>query len=169
MKHRPSYADRQLNAKPRGAHDKCVDGEDHAWKPLSFVFECQLLDAHGRVQIRQPNTTAAQVYCVCLGCRSWTYVETDWVGFYLGGPEHVDPTLDNPDAVVVESAEPERCEWFVWVGQPYSACDRCGGPAWEHRGQETHMKGGPSGAAEPARRPWAPGMADHIRKKWESI
>ncbi|MFI6317320.1 hypothetical protein ACIBG8_07365 [Nonomuraea sp. NPDC050556] len=169
MKSRPSNADRQVNAKPRGAHDKCVDGENHLWKPLSFVFETQLLDAYGRVRIRQPKTTAARVYCVCLGCRSWTYVEADWVGYYLGGPEHVDPTLDNPDEVFTKSADPEPCEWFVRVSQPYSSCDRCGKPAWEHRGQETYMQGGPFDAAETARRLWARGEADHIRQKWESF
>lgn len=172
MRRRPSYADRQINARPHGAHDKCVDGEDHTWKPLSFVFEGQLLDAHGRINIRQPNTTAAKVYCVCLGCRSWTYVEADWVGYYLGGPEHVDPTLDNADEVFkgdVADAESPLCEWFAWVGQPYSSCDRCGRPAWEHRGEEDFaaMKS-PFDTAAPAGREWAPGEADKIRKKWGS-
>lgn len=90
---RPSYADRQHNAKPRRDGLKCVDGSDHDWKPISFVFETQLLDGYGRVQVRQPAINDGRVYLVCLGCCSHTYVNTDWVGYYLGGPEHVDPTL----------------------------------------------------------------------------
>jgi putative methionine-R-sulfoxide reductase with GAF domain len=30
------------------------------------------------------------VYCVCMACLHHTYVETDWVGFYLGGPDRGD-------------------------------------------------------------------------------
>ncbi len=90
---RPSYADRQFNAKPRRDGAKCADGQEHAWQPVSFVFETQLLDSDGRVQIRQPAINDGRVYLVCLGCRSHTYVNTDWVGYYLGGPEDIDPTL----------------------------------------------------------------------------
>ena len=64
----------------------CDDGEPHRWQPLSFVFETQLLDGSGRVVIRQPDTEKARVYAVCMECRSHTYVETEWVGYYLGGP-----------------------------------------------------------------------------------
>lgn len=67
---------------------KCNDGRDHAWQPVSFRFETQVLDEYGRVNIRQPDLDKANVYCVCLGCNSWTYVETKWVGYYLGGPEN---------------------------------------------------------------------------------
>jgi hypothetical protein len=66
----------------------CVNGETHKWQPLSFVFETQLLDPHGRVQIRQPAIQEGRVYCVCMGCAHHTYIETDWVGYYLGGSEH---------------------------------------------------------------------------------
>ncbi|WP_433426285.1 hypothetical protein ACQP1V_43205 (plasmid) [Microtetraspora malaysiensis] len=90
---RPSYGDRQFNATPRRDGMKCVDGQPHAWKPVSFVFETQLLDKDGRVLVRQPAITAGRVYLVCLGCCSHTYAETDWVGYTLGGPERRDPTL----------------------------------------------------------------------------
>lgn len=64
----------------------CDDGERHRWQPLSFVFETQLLDDTGRVVIRQPDIDKGRVYCVCMTCRAHTYVVTEWVGFYLGGP-----------------------------------------------------------------------------------
>lgn len=64
---------------------KTADGE-HQWQPLSFVFETQLLDGLGRVEIRQPDIDKARVYAVCMPCRSHTYVETAWVGYYLGRP-----------------------------------------------------------------------------------
>jgi hypothetical protein len=53
------------------------------WIPLSFVFETQLLDPNGRVQIRQPNTDKGRVYCVCMGCHQHTYIETKWAGYYI--------------------------------------------------------------------------------------
>ena len=62
----------------------CSDGDlyAHEWQPISFVFETQLLDAEGRVIVRQPKTEKARVYCVCMKCHKHTYIETDWVGFY---------------------------------------------------------------------------------------
>ena len=56
----------------------------HRWIPLS---RCELmLDPEGRVQIRQPDIDHGRVYCVCMGCHQHTYIETKWVGFYLGAP-----------------------------------------------------------------------------------
>lgn len=59
---------------------------EHQWQPLSFVFETQLLDGSGRVVVRQPDLEKGRVYAVCMPCRSHTYVETAWVGYYLGYP-----------------------------------------------------------------------------------
>lgn len=64
---------------------KSADGE-HQWQPLSFVFETQLLDERGRVAVRQPDMDSGRVYAVCMPCRSHTYIETAWVGYYLGYP-----------------------------------------------------------------------------------
>lgn len=64
----------------------CDDGAEHRWQPVSFVFETQLLDKDGRVQIRQPDLTEGRVYCVCMECFAHTYIETEWAGYYLGGP-----------------------------------------------------------------------------------
>lgn len=57
------------------------------WVPVSFVFETQLLDDRGRVQIRQPALEDGRVYCVCMGCHTHTYIVTKWLGGYLT-PEH---------------------------------------------------------------------------------
>lgn len=79
------------------------DGK-HQWQPLSFVFETQLLDASGRVLIRQPDLDKGRVYAVCMPCRSHTYVETAWVGYYLGYPfleeeqEHYDGDTEEDES-----------------------------------------------------------------------
>ncbi|MFB6512082.1 hypothetical protein ACFCW4_02725 [Streptomyces virginiae] len=64
---------------------KTATGE-HQWQPLSFVFETQMLDDSGRVVVRQPDIDRARVYAVCMPCRSHTYIETAWVGYFLGYP-----------------------------------------------------------------------------------
>lgn len=86
-----SRADRLVNQGKDGT--VCDDGEPHRWQPLSFVFETQLLDDQGRVQIRQPALHDGRVYVVCMECRCHTYVITEWAGFQLGGP----PTLDEDE------------------------------------------------------------------------
>lgn len=30
----------------------------------------------------------------------------------------------------------DACEGFQWIGQPFSSCDRCGRPYWEHTHEE---------------------------------
>ncbi|MGE9282302.1 hypothetical protein ACP4B2_27660 [Streptomyces rochei] len=64
-------------------------------------------------------------------------------------------------------ATPVVCEGFVWIGQSFATCDRCGQPAWEHDGQDVAVEG--AGPFDPRRtvRPWEPGQADAIRAKWE--
>lgn len=63
---------------------------------------------------------------------------------------------------------PPACEGFVWIGQPFTTCDRCGRPAWEHAALEVAPPG--AGPFDHARelRPWAPGETDKIRAKWEA-
>ncbi len=67
---------------------ECRDGTlyGHEWQPLSFVFETQLLDAEGRVNVRQPDTQRGRVYCVCMKCHQHTYIVTRWAGFFLPDP-----------------------------------------------------------------------------------
>jgi hypothetical protein len=82
---------------------KSPSGE-HQWQPLSFVFETQMLDGSGRVVVRQPDLDKGRVYVVCMPCRSHTYIETAWVGYYLGYPymeeeqERYDPEPDEDEA-----------------------------------------------------------------------
>ena len=75
-------------------YDECVDGTEHTWQPVSFVFESQLLDDAGRVLIRQPAVDDGRVYLVCMGCHSHTYVHTKWVGYWLPAPETPDDDED---------------------------------------------------------------------------
>lgn len=92
----------------------CNDGNDHQWQPLSFVFETQLLDESGRVRIRQPGITEGRVYVVCMGCRSHSYVVTEWVGYFLGGPGDgsagPDPVLGSPSFDGWNDDEPEEAQ-----------------------------------------------------------
>lgn len=61
---------------------------------------------------------------------------------------------------------PATCEGFVWIGQPFTSCDRCGQPAWDHAGQDVAVEGaGPFDTGRTVQ-PWAPGEADAIRAKW---
>lgn len=59
-----------------------------------------------------------------------------------------------------------ECHWYVWVGQSFAYCDGdgCDKPAWEHDGERvpTH----PFGATPDRLRPWKPGQAEAIRRKW---
>lgn len=66
----------------------CADGtiEGHTWQPLSFVFETQLLDHYGRVNVRQPALEDGRVYCVCMKCHQHTYIVTRWANFFLPDP-----------------------------------------------------------------------------------
>lgn len=83
-RHRPLSRGGPIGHKGAGVCPKT--GGDHAWQPVSFRFETQLLDSYGRVEIRQPNVDAGRVYMVCVPCRSHTYIDTAWVGYRLLGP-----------------------------------------------------------------------------------
>jgi hypothetical protein len=65
-----------------------------------------------------------------------------------------------------EPGETPACVWFAWIGQPFSSCDRCGRPAWEHRGEETFAADSPFDGLPPFGRPWRPGEADAIKARW---
>ena len=80
---------------------------EHDWKPLSFVFECQLLDKDGRVQIRQPGISKGRVYCVCMKCLSHSYVETAWAGYYLGSPDLLEDALIDNEEPEVQGCGPD--------------------------------------------------------------
>jgi len=69
----------------------------HRWQPVSMVFETQLLDDRGRVLVRQPDLTHGRCYLVCLKCCAHTYVETGWVGHYVGSPDLIEEGKRSPD------------------------------------------------------------------------
>lgn len=77
----------------------CVDGDlyGHDWRPLSFVFETQLLDNDGRVRIRQPDTEKGRVYCVCMRCHQHTYMVTRRAGFFIPDPWTLEAESDDVD------------------------------------------------------------------------
>ena len=52
----------------------------HAWQPISFRFEQQMLDAEG------PDPECGRVYVVCMGCHRHTYIETRWAGRHAPMP-----------------------------------------------------------------------------------
>jgi hypothetical protein len=58
------------------------------------------------------------------------------------------------------------CEGFQWIGQPFTTCDRCARPAWEHVGEDVPVEGAGPFDNRRTVRPWGPGEADRIRAKW---
>ncbi|MEU7403825.1 hypothetical protein [Streptomyces sp. NPDC044948] len=95
-RHRP-LRDGGADGGSPGDCPKAPDGK-HRWQPLSFVFETQLLDQDGRVLVRQPTIDGGRVYAVCMPCRSHTYIETSWVGYYLGRPYLEEEEARSADA-----------------------------------------------------------------------
>lgn len=85
-----------------------------------------------------------------------TVTETPW------GP------ADGEDEPAPKAAEP--CPGFQWIGQPFTSCDGCGKPAWEHEGELRLRPGSALLAAGDCweLRPWRPGEAEAIRRKWAS-
>ena len=67
----------------------------HRWETVSMVFETQLLDREGRVQIRQPDLTEGRVYFICRGCASHTYMTTQWLGVRMYGSEDAVDDADS--------------------------------------------------------------------------
>jgi hypothetical protein len=60
------------------------------------------------------------------------------------------------------------CEGFVWIGQPFTTCERCGQPAWEHAGEEVPADDAGPFDMRRTVRPWNPGQADRIRARWDA-
>lgn len=60
-------------------------------------------------------------------------------------------------------------EGFHWIGQPFTHCDRCGLPAWDHAGNATKPRPtSPFDDEGPwALEPWGPGEAEACRRKWD--
>ena len=63
---------------------------------------------------------------------------------------------------------PADCPGFRWIGQSFASCDGCGKPAWEHEGEMRLREGaGPFGGdGDWELRPWGPGEAEAIKRKW---
>ncbi len=56
----------------------------HKWQPVALVLHSG----------NSPESlTNNRTYCVCMKCRSHTYIETAWIGYFLGSPDD----LENPD------------------------------------------------------------------------
>ena len=67
-------------------------------------------------------------------------------------------------------AEPQKpCAGFRWIGQPFSSCDRCGLPYWEHSHEERLQDGaGPFSRDAMKRVPITPEDAAACRRRWGS-
>ena len=70
------------------------------------------------------------------------------------------------ETVSDQNANASPCPGFVWIGQPFDTCDRCGQPAWEHAGIERVVGGGPFGLRFKVV-PWAEGELARIRGSWD--
>jgi hypothetical protein len=58
------------------------------------------------------------------------------------------------------------CMGFRWIGQSFACCDGCGRPAWEHAGEMRLRAGATPFGGDWELRPWKPGEAEAIRRKW---
>ena len=76
------------------------------------------------------------------------------------------PADTGHDDSETEGQAPPVCQGFVWIGQPFTTCDRCGQPAWEHAGEEVPVEGAGPFDNRRTVRPWKPGQTDAIRAKW---
>jgi hypothetical protein len=67
------FCDRQNTKWSHEIKDKC----NHEWSPVSMAL----------IEGTQPDLTNARTYCICMKCCSHTYIETAWVGYYIGSPD----------------------------------------------------------------------------------
>jgi len=70
------YIDRQNTKWAKEISSKC----DHKWIPISMS-----LNGHGT-----PDLISARTYCICMECCSHTYIETGYVGFFIGSPDELE-------------------------------------------------------------------------------
>lgn len=67
-----------------------------------------------------------------------------------------------------EQAAAERqgpCEGFAWIGQPFSSCNACGAPFWEHTHEMRPNPDGPFLAMHAV--PISDDQREACRRKWE--
>lgn len=72
------------------------------------------------------------------------------------------------ERVAAAPATPD-CPGFQWIGQSFATCDGCGKPAWEHGGEMRLREGAKlviGGTGDWELRPWKPGEAEAIKRKW---
>jgi len=98
-----------------------------------------------------------------------THVREVWVWVATGEPNDNWPKYMGPWGSLkkVEVVEVKPCEnGFHWIGQPFTSCDQCGLPAWEHAGMAVPAEGSNMFDAEFVLKPWKPGEADAIKQRW---
>ncbi|KKU53528.1 MAG: hypothetical protein UX75_C0036G0003 [Candidatus Moranbacteria bacterium GW2011_GWE2_47_10] len=69
------YADRQ-NTKWSEITRKCK----HKWQPLQMQ-----INEHGT-----PDLNSAKIYCVCMKCCAYTYIEAAFIGYYVNSPDDLE-------------------------------------------------------------------------------
>lgn len=60
------------------------------------------------------------------------------------------------------TTEDELCFSFKWIGQPFSSCDECGHPFWEHSHERVMRNGRLFDKIIPT------ALKDTVRAKWGS-
>lgn len=113
----------------------------------------------------EPNNThrdVARELLTELYANRWRIIQTN--GYLPGTP---NGWVIDEEWKPTEPARPTACGGFVWIGQPFTSCDRCGQPAWEHQGLD-QPPDDPFSDAPSTVRSWKPGEAEAIRSKWET-
>jgi hypothetical protein len=73
-----------------------------------------------------------------------------------------DPTASRPES--------QPCpEGFHFIGQAFTACDKCGLPAWDHDGMATlaGRLASPFDTQPWVLEPWKPGEREAVRQRWD--
>lgn len=52
---------------------------EHKWQPVQMVLE--------KADRSIPDIVKGRCYCVCMKCMGHTWIETGYVGYYIGSPD----------------------------------------------------------------------------------
>jgi hypothetical protein len=146
---------RTENARMRHELEVMYGGAFDSQKPEPATRAAALLEEAARIRAHCPDHLDSDS------------AEGTWLACHCAVADDMERRLaaETPGPETQGEAPPV-CEGFVWIGQSFATCDRCGQPAWDHEGEEVAVEGaGPFGTGRVVR-PWKPGVAEAIRAKW---
>lgn len=67
----------------------------------------------------------------------------------------------------VDDRTGKECFAFAWLGQPFSSCDSCGKPYWEHTHESVAHPNPKNGQYRVLHRVIRADLRERVRAKWE--